>query len=1123
MAAILVPVPFCAAASAPKATDEQPMVGDEATIWYLAEGYTGGDFDTYVLVQNPGEVDAQVTLDFQLPPGMGAPAYNMSVPAGTRRTVHLDELPGLDNTDVSTRVVATAPVVAERAMYFEYYGKIGGHDSIGVKYPGSVWYLAEGYTAAEFDTYVLVQNPGSAPTQVTLDFQLPPGTNAPSYTFDLPANTRRTVHLDELPGLAATDVSTKVSSPLPVVAERAMYFNYYGREGGHDSVGVEAPATSWYLAEGYTGGEFDTYVLVQNPGTENAKVTLNFQLPPGSSAQSYFMDVPAGTRRTVHLDELPSLAATEVSTTVSSDKAVVAERAEYFNYYGKTDGHDSAGVSQPDSDWYLAEGYTSDEFDTYVLVQNPGKVDKDVILHFQLPPGHSADPYKFNLPAGTRRTVHLDELPGLGSTDVSTWVEASGPVVAERSMYFLYYGKKGGSCSTGAVYRPPVIPATTKVLSSADLSHLTKTEDVGGRRVLTFDSETENLKNVNQGDVIMCGPTAQALNGFMLKVDTISRTGGNLVFNCVGASLEQAIFRGRLSLSNENAMKTAGGRAASSLVDLSKTFTVNQRVGTGSNYVDFSGSATLGFSIDFSIDIDFTWPDIDYHWHTKWGIRYVTLDVTPPSVSLNSTSFGASFEERIAIDATVHGDFSVSYLDDLPGLDYDFSPITFAIGPVPVVLVPSIGLVMGVDGSLHAQVSAGITQSATVSAGCAYNRSTGWSTSKGNTFTYEIRPPSPSGSFAQSDCKFSLGPQLGIKLYGIVGPYVNILPGFRVTLDSNQAHPDNPLWKIYVALDVDVGVKVEVEVGLFDWEWSLSIMDQSWRVLAWSMLLAESVRLYSITPNREAVGKEVTLSGDGFGSSRENGSYVSFGGTNATAYGSWGAQQIRCTVPQGISGTVDVTATHIFHDWTLGPVHVTIEQKSNAQPFEVATTPGGRELLTNGDFSNGLADWTIWDQGGSYAHGTNRVEVQSGPVLFMYRRCPENDGGASGVIQTLNAGLSGLGELKMTARIKASYQKGGAIAGSDPRWFPEGAVQFRIKYRKADGSDGEWYHGFYYGDVPGADTAHFTQVGQDSWYDFSSGNILSEIGAGSTITEFRVYGFGWEFDGYASSVSLSAI
>jgi len=316
--------------------------------WYLAEGYTGGEFDTWVLVQNPGPDDAEVVLTFQLPPGSEADSLTIPLAAGVRTSVHLDELPGLEDTDVSTKVTSTAGnwIIAERAEYFDYFGKQGGHDSIGALTPSDTWYLAEGYTGGEFSTWVLVQNPGIEDATVILEFQLPPGSQAPNYEFDLPAGTRKSIQLDELTNLGDTDVSTKVTSNVPVVAERAVYFDYFGKAGGHDSIGTYMPQTTWYLAEGYTGGEFSTWVLVQNPGTEDATVTLEFQLPPGSEAPDYTFDLPAGTRKSIQLNELPNLGDTDVSTKVTSDKPVVAERAVYFDYFGKSGGHDSIGVPE---------------------------------------------------------------------------------------------------------------------------------------------------------------------------------------------------------------------------------------------------------------------------------------------------------------------------------------------------------------------------------------------------------------------------------------------------------------------------------------------------------------------------------------------------------------------------------------------------------------------------------------------------------------------------------------------------------------------------------------------------------------------------------------------------------
>jgi hypothetical protein len=52
-----------------------------------------------------------------------------------------------------------------------------------------------------------------------------PGGEPVGYNYAVPAHGRVTVHVDETPGLEATEVSCQVSSDRPVIAERAMYFS----------------------------------------------------------------------------------------------------------------------------------------------------------------------------------------------------------------------------------------------------------------------------------------------------------------------------------------------------------------------------------------------------------------------------------------------------------------------------------------------------------------------------------------------------------------------------------------------------------------------------------------------------------------------------------------------------------------------------------------------------------------------------------------------------------------------------------------------------------------------------------------------------------------------------------
>lgn len=321
--------------------------------WFFAEGYTGDSFDTWVLLQNPNDSEAVVTLSFMRSDG-GVITHQATIPPRRRHSVHVDEVPGLESTDVSTQVASNIPIVAERAMYFNYGGKDGGHDSIGASSSSNTWFFAEGYTGDTFDTWVLLLNPNDATATVTLSFMKPDGSIV-SQQVSVPGRRRHSMHVDAVPGLEAAEVSTQVDSDLPIIAERSMYFNYQGRKGGHATIGAPAPERQWYLAEGYTGGEFDEYVLLLNPGDKAASVDVVFMRPDGVRVNRK-IEMGPHSRSTIHVDEVEDLGATEVSTKVTSTSPIVVELSEYFNFRGLTDGNNAIGSCEPSNDWYFAEG-----------------------------------------------------------------------------------------------------------------------------------------------------------------------------------------------------------------------------------------------------------------------------------------------------------------------------------------------------------------------------------------------------------------------------------------------------------------------------------------------------------------------------------------------------------------------------------------------------------------------------------------------------------------------------------------------------------------------------------------------------------------------------------------------
>ena len=136
-----------------------------------------------------------------------------------------------------------------------------------------------------------------------------------------------------------------------------MYFDYNGIAEGSNSTAVQAPAQTWYLAEGYTGPGFDTYVLLMNPGEEDGRAVLRFMLEDGSERE-FGLDVPAHRRRTVKVNDVDGMNGVAFATTVQCSQPLVVERAKYYSYGGKSGGDSALGVTQTALDWYFAEGCT---------------------------------------------------------------------------------------------------------------------------------------------------------------------------------------------------------------------------------------------------------------------------------------------------------------------------------------------------------------------------------------------------------------------------------------------------------------------------------------------------------------------------------------------------------------------------------------------------------------------------------------------------------------------------------------------------------------------------------------------------------------------------------------------
>jgi hypothetical protein len=308
----------------------------------------------------------------------------------------------------------------------------GCHDSMGVTAPSRDWYFAEGYTAGGFETYILLSNPGEEMVQATVSF-FPEGGAEVVHGCSLPPRSRFTLLVDGIPQLSATAFSAHVHADGPVVAERAVYFGKGHIDGGHASLGIAEPSPVWDFAEGCTGDLFQTYLLLGNPGDEEAKVEIDYYTARGRTSCSYL--ATAHERTTILVNEQPGLEREDVSCTVRSDRPLVAERAVYYDLDSRRGGHASPGTAVASTDWFFAEGYTGEAFETFLLISNPGTNTVRVGLDLWVEGGFAFQS-EIEIPPGRRSTIKVDELPGLARAAFSTHIHCDVPIVAERAMYF---------------------------------------------------------------------------------------------------------------------------------------------------------------------------------------------------------------------------------------------------------------------------------------------------------------------------------------------------------------------------------------------------------------------------------------------------------------------------------------------------------------------------------------------------------------------------------------------------------------------------------------------------------------------------------------------------------------
>jgi peptidoglycan/xylan/chitin deacetylase (PgdA/CDA1 family) len=301
-------------------------------------------------------------------------------------------------------------------------------------------------------------------------------------------------------------VSIQVESDIGLVVERPMYVNVNiptaggATTGAASAVGATGPSGDWLFAEGYTGTNFQEYLVIANVTSNTASVNVKLEYTNGTTQT---VPVTVSALRQVNFDvnnafahpQPGSIPTASVSAEVTSTPAsLVVERVMYFHFGPKlvSGVTDVVGEAGPASHtlYTFAEGFASTTFDEFLTLQNP--TDNAETVNINLYTTQLAKQVTRVLQPYSRSTESINGLlSNPGSLSVSMSVQSSsGPIVAERPMYFTYGSSKGGTDVigfTGDPGQPPCSGGTPVSSIEIDRGNTSRHQIA-----LTFDAGGEN-------------------------------------------------------------------------------------------------------------------------------------------------------------------------------------------------------------------------------------------------------------------------------------------------------------------------------------------------------------------------------------------------------------------------------------------------------------------------------------------------------------------------------------------------------------------------------------------------------------------------------------------------------
>lgn len=329
-----------------------------------------------------------------------------------------------------------------------------------------------------------------------------------------------------------------------------------------------------------------------------------------------------------------------------------------------------------------------------------------------------------------------------------------------------------------------IVPETTNVLTSGDLQYLSNAAP--DLAYLEF-SGADTLPSVDAEDVIVADVFPPQLPyGLLRRVTAVERSGGKLVLHTEQASLADAIERGTLDeefvLDPDAVVRQGGWDTRDNHIGF--VFALNDVA-----LYDADGDASTTAD-RVSLDGNFAFRPM------------LKLEIDIDGFVLQKLLFEIGSEQQASIRITAGREASFDEQRVLE--EIELAPITFSIGPVPVVLIPRILLLVGVDGTVTAELTAGVQADSTVGIGFGYQNGSWSPTSDLDAdATFDV-PAFREG--AKGSARAWAGPRVELAAYGVAGVYGQLRGFVRGDVDVMA----NPWWTLSAGVDASAGAFLRV-------------------------------------------------------------------------------------------------------------------------------------------------------------------------------------------------------------------------------------------------------------------------------------------------------------------------